>query len=144
MLVKFSGFFSEFKTRDIVPIAVQKNDNDVVTYVVPIGETWTVESVDFPNQTITGSCITQCKGVEPQKILHEFNFEDVVIEMSRNAVFTPANSKAVEDLAATLYSALDNLLNYGDARKEFIKAIMEIFYKHAPKVKSYAAWVDKC
>lgn len=144
MLVKFSGFFSEFKTRDIVPIAVQKNDNDVVTYVVPIGETWTVESVDFPNQKITGSCLANYKDAEPHKIFHEFNFEDVVIEMSRNAVFTPANSKVIEDLAATLYSALDNVLNYGDARQEIIKAIMEIFYKHSPKVKSYAAWVDKC
>lgn len=147
MVVKFFGYFSEFHNKDTVRIDVPPkifseclNFDGVKTYVVPVGTVWKVERVDFPNKKIVGSCLSHIKGYAPFPVRHEFDFEEIDINLNRSVTFADEDATLSDQTTALLRSVLDNLFTYSQAREEITTAILQTYYKHAHKLKSFAPW----
>ena len=150
MKVKFFGFFEQFHNKDTVRIKVPPkvfantlNYADIKTYVVPVGTVWKVENIDFPNKKIRGSCFANITGFDAFPVIHEFDFEEVNINLNRSVTFADEDAILADQTAALLRSVLDNLFAYHDARDDIIDAILQTYIKHAPKLKSFAPWVDR-
>lgn len=150
MKVKFFGYFEQFHNKDVVRIDVPPrvfantlNYADIKTYVVPVGTVWNVEHVDFSNKKIRGNCSVNIAGFEPFPVTHEFDFEEVDINLNRSVTYADEDATYEDQTAALLRSVLDNLFAYHQARDEIITAMLSTYIRHAPKLKSFAPWVDK-
>ena len=150
MRVKFFGYFEQFHNKDTVRINVPPkvfantlNYADIKTYVVPVGTVWKVERVDVPNKKIRGTCFVNIAGFEPFPATHDFDLEEVDINLNRSVTFADEDAIAADQTAALLRSVLDNLFAYHDARDDIITAMLQTYIRHAPKLKSFATWVDR-
>ena len=150
MIVKCSGYFSEFHNKDTVRIKVPAyvvantlNYADIKTYVVPIGTTWAVQKIDFINKKIVGKTFINIAGFEPFPVTHEFDFEEININLNRSVTFSDAEADLYDQTSSLLRSVLDNLFAYSDARDEFIKSFISTYVRYMPKLKSHAPWVDR-
>lgn len=150
MKVKFFGYFEQFRNKDTVRIKVPPKVfantltcEDIKTYVVPVGAVWNVEQVDIPNKKIRGNCFVNIAGFEPFPTSHEFDFEEVDINLNRSVTFADEGDDLLEQTADLLRSVLDNLFAYHQARDEIITAMLSTYVKHAPKLKNFAPWVDR-
>ena len=110
---------------------------------MPVGTVWNVERVDFPNKKIRGICFVNIAGFDPFPVTHAFDFEEVDINLNRSVTFADEDAIAADQTAALLRSVLDNLFAYHDARDDVITAMLQTYIRHAPKLKSFATWVDR-